>query len=279
VYRISRNLNAIHQAQQIVRDELLFAFLSPAQRAALTFDAYARSGHFSPGGEFFTLGLFAWEVTLLDHPRVPRAGRVLLAAAGGGRELRALIERGYQVYGFEPVEALVRSAQEIARGSDATVVRASYEDLLARAQGRSGALDDMHGPIDLCHLGWGSFSHLTELDEALGVLTALRGLAPRAPVILSFRMREPTAAQRFGKEQKFRHGLRRLLTMVGGHQVGPGLEFYAATGFTHAFSQDEINALFDQAGYELEYFSELGDYPHALLLPRTVDGEGATTSR
>src|SRR4051812_29760663 len=103
LYRLSRGLNVVDTAQQIIRDELLFAFLQPNDRSALTFEVYANSSGYVPGGEFFAQGLRSWEAKLLDDPRVPRRGTVLLAAAGGGRELQALLVRGYQVYGFEPV--------------------------------------------------------------------------------------------------------------------------------------------------------------------------------
>src|SRR5882724_468985 len=106
LYRFSRALSALDVGQQIVRDELLFAFLPPSQRNSLTFDAYALSRPYVAGGEYFLEGLWAWETALLEDHRVPRSGRVLLGAAGGGRELRALLERGYEVYAFEPVAPL-----------------------------------------------------------------------------------------------------------------------------------------------------------------------------
>jgi hypothetical protein len=269
VCRVSRGLNRIDRSQQILRDELLFAFLPPSDRRELTFDAYASTNAYSPGGDFFSQGLFPWEVALLDDPRMPRAGRVLLAAAGGGRELDALLKRGYDVFAFEPVPALVEQAQHVARarGAGASVVQASYADLVTRARGEHGPLDRLEGAFDFCLLGWGSLSHLTELSEMLDVLEALRTLAPHAPVITSFFLRASGVAPSAGGARRLRLLLRRVLAVVGGRPVQPGLQFYLDAGFVRPLLREELYDLCERAGYEVAYFTEL-DYPHALLLPK-----------
>jgi hypothetical protein len=263
---VSRALSAVNNSQQILRDELLFAFLSPSQRNALTFEAYAKTNSYTPGGEAFGAGLFPWESALLDDPRVPRSGRVLLGAAGGGRELKALQDRGYQVCAFEPVSRLAESAREVARGAGTVVTDASYQDLVTRAAGQRGPLDSLRGPFELCILGWGSLSHLTEPDDVLALFRALKVLAPSAPVVASFIMRssgpEPTA----GGARKLRRLLRQGLAVAGG-PVPPGLEFYTEAGFIYAFSRDEMLALCQEARYEVAHFSQ-SDYPHVLLLPK-----------
>ncbi|HTA93224.1 MAG TPA: hypothetical protein VK745_26780 [Polyangiaceae bacterium] len=265
---MSRGLNVADTAQQVLRDELLFAFLEPSQRTLLTFDAYSRSSNYVPGGTYFSHGLFPWEGMLLDDSRIPRAGRVLLAAAGGGRELQVLLERGYEVFAFEPVSKPLRSAREIARASSARVVQATYQDLVARARGEHGALDDCQGPFDFCLLGWASLSHLTEPGAVLDVLRALRTLAPAAPVMTSFFTRSAGPPPTGGGARKLRRALRRALQALGGRSVDPGLQFLTGAGFLYSFSRDELFRLSGEAGYEVGFFSEL-DCPHALLLPKS----------
>jgi hypothetical protein len=267
VCRVSRGLNRVDRSQQILRDELLFAFLPPSYRRELTFDAYASTKAYSSGGDFFSQGLFPWEVALLDHPQIPRAGRVLLAAAGGGRELEALLKRGYDVFAFEPVPALFEQAQHVARGSGASVVKASYSDLVTRARGGQGPLDRLKGPFDFCLLGWGSLSHLTELSEVLDVLAALRTLAPHAPVITSFFLRASGVAPSVGGARRLRRLLRRVFAVAGGRPVHPGLQFYLDAGFVRPLLREELYDLCERTGYEVAYFTEV-DYPHALLLPK-----------
>jgi hypothetical protein len=265
LHRLSRALSAVDAVQQSVRDELLLAFVRPSERSSLTFDVYARNREYVPGGGVFAKGLFPWESALLNDPRIPRSGRVLLAAVGGGRELHALLERGYEVWGFEPVAQLLESARDIADGSNAQLAKGTYQDLVDRAHGRSGPLDGLQGAFDFCILGWGSLSHLTERGAVLDVLRALRALAPEAPVVTSFLLRasvEPTV----GGSRKLRRVLRRAFEAIGGLPVASGLEFHVGSGFIYSFSREELLALCDEAGYEVAHFSELG-YPHALLLP------------
>lgn len=266
LYRVSRALTALDVSQQIVRDELFFAFLPPSQRNVLTFDAYARSRLYVAGGEYFLEGLWAWEAALLEDSRVPRSGRVLLGAAGGGRELCALLERGYEVFAFEPVAPLFECARNIADGKNAVVVQANYDDMVARAAGKSGPLDNLAGHFDLCILGWGSLSHLTELDAVLDLLRALRALAPEAPVIVSFGLRTKGTPDVKGGALRLRHGLRRALGAMGARAVPPGLKFATRHGFFYEYSVTEIRELCARGGYAFERFCEV-PHPHALLLP------------
>ncbi len=266
LYRASRALTALDVGQQIVRDELLFAFLEPRARSGLTFDAYTRSRGYVDGGEHFVQGLFAWELALLNDDRVPHSGRVLLGAAGGGRELHGLIQRGYEVFAFEPVAPLLKSARAVAGGSNAVLVQASYQDLVSRALGKPGALDSLNGHIDLCLLGWGSISHLTEPNAALETFRALRAIAPEAPVIVSFILLRTGTPDVKGGARKLRRGLRRILEAAGKPRVQTGLRFVTSCGFFYEFSRSELTEICALAGYEVARFSEL-PHPHALLLP------------
>lgn len=253
--------------QRIVRDELLFAYVEPAQRDTLTFEAYAKTRDYVVGGESFAEGLFGWEKALFEDPRVPRTGRVLLGAAGGGRELQALLQRGYEVYAFEPVVPLLESARGVAEGARAEVVQATYQDLVARADGLPGPLDGVSGVYDLCILGWGSLSHVTEPAIVVETLRAFRSLAPRAPLITSFILRSSVVPNTKGGARKLRSGLRRLLESSRGASVPPGLNYDTASGFFYAFSREELSELCASAGYDVASFVEQ-PFAHALLVPR-----------
>src|SRR5450432_8359 len=106
-----------YQGHQIARDELLFAWLKPELRSKLTVLAYDDMSSYLPGGTTFEEGLFGWERSLFAEACIPKTGRVLLAAAGGGRELKALLEAGYSVTAFEPNPRLFEGAQQVAASS------------------------------------------------------------------------------------------------------------------------------------------------------------------
>lgn len=267
--KVSRAMNAMDVAQRIVRDELLFAFVQPGERDALTFQAYAQTRDYVEGGDSFSEGLFAWETALFEDVRIPSRGRVLLGAAGGGRELNALLGRGYDVYAFEPVETLLESARSVARGSNAVLARGTYRDLVARAKGESGPFDTLGGQIDLCILGWGSLSHLTQPNDVVETLGALRSMAPNAPVVASFILRSNFTPNTKGGARKLRRGLRRTLERLGGQVVPEGLNYDTAAGFFYAFSRDELAELCAQAGYDIAQLVEK-PFAHVLLVPSAM---------
>ena len=203
---------------------------------------------------------------LLARPEVPRSGRVLLAAAGGGRELKALLDRGFEVTAFEPNPVLFEGASRVAAGSSrARVVRATYADLMA-AVNRTGPLAGLNDELfDFVLFGWGSFTHLTRAELQLQVLRAARALAPRAPLSLSFFMRP--AKQVDSRSARMRGALRGLLKRAGGQQpIEPGLGYDYGGGFVYSFTMDEVSDLAQQAGYRIEFLDEKV-FPHVILQP------------
>ena len=157
-----------YHAHEITRDELLFALLEPELRADATVAAYSDMRTYLPGGTTFENGLFGWEESLLEQPSLPRAGRVLLAAAGGGRELKALLARGFGVTAFEPNPVLFEGASSVAAAAkDARVLRATYADLVAAATHEGPLASLAQESFDFVLFGWGSFTHLTERDAQL----------------------------------------------------------------------------------------------------------------
>lgn len=267
--RAGRAARVVQRADAVVREELLLAFLSPHHRDEYTFRSYSSLRAYLPGGATFEGGLFDWELALLEHPVVPRSGKVLLAGAGGGRELRALIERGYSVFGFEPAEALLKGARAVAEeGRRATCVQGRFADLHLAVRGQ-GPLAGAPAPFDLIYFGWGSFTHVTRAQEQLEVLQAALALGPRAPLILSFWVRQQPLDS---KRDRFRRGVRRLLARLGGAEPDPGLVVHDECGFAYLFERSQLETLAARAGYRVALFAE-EDFAHAVLSPQALIGE------
>jgi hypothetical protein len=229
-----------------------------------------------PDGHRFRSGLFAWERRVFeDSPSFPRSGRILLGAAGAGRELVALLARGYEVVAFDPCTAFVEAARRVAADSPkATVVEASYADLIraaetpAKATPLSFITDGL--PFDAVVLGWGSLSHVLPSSERLALLRAIRVIADRAPVFTSFSLEPDSSAPRASKG-RVRDALRRLFAAM--NAPGPseaGDHFYQDGGFFSNLGSDEIVKLAWGAGYEVVLFED-APYPHALLVPHASD--------
>jgi hypothetical protein len=255
-------------AREGLRDELLLAFIPPADRASLTAALYGRQDTYLPGGHRFESGLFGWEKRALDAPSFPRAGHVLVGAAGAGRELVALLDRGFSVTAFDPCAPFVEATRSLVHGRAATVLEGSYDDLVTAANGRGGPLASLaSGPsFDAVVLGWGSLSHVLPGSARLDLLRAVRCLAPRAVVLASFMLRHDTSALPESKG-RLRDALRRAFSALGAPGPSePGDTFFLDGGFFSHLSPDEIPRAAFESGYEVALFED-GPYPHAILVP------------
>jgi len=261
----SRGIAWMFRMQEALRDEILLAFVAPKRRDAVTAAAYARDNSYLPGGATFEQGLYSWEIALLERPEIPRRGRVLLAGAGGGREVLALADRGYEVSAFEPVERYCNAcATAPAQGGKVQVACGSYKDLVAYAGEGAGRLAGLRGPFDLVWLGWGSFAHITDIEDQAAVLNSLRALAPNAPVVLSYFLN--ASPEQPDAPSRMRRGLRRTLVMLGGRQASAAIRFWPWAGFAYVFTRSELEHLFRATGYSPAVMRE-EPYAHALLLP------------
>ncbi|MGI9077869.1 MAG: hypothetical protein ACR2G6_11180 [Gemmatimonadaceae bacterium] len=252
---LDRASGQLARAAAAVREEALLAWVSPARRDALTVALFDRQATYAPGGNTFKRGLFDWESELLGHPVVPRHGRILLGGAGGGRETVALRNLGYEVFAFDPAAALVRSgASAVAALPGATLVRASYGDLIRASRGEANVLSSvLTTRFDALILGWGSISHVMEDVDRIAILRAMRSVAPNAPVLFSFD--EPTVLEKpGGLLDRTRRALRRAFALIGAPgRVREGDRFVSWAGFFRESTAAEIAALARDAGYQVAF--------------------------
>lgn len=108
---------------------------------------YAKSRQFNDGA-FNDSGLFDWERQVIDQ-LFPTSGRVLITSAGGGREVSAMVTRGFQVVATECVPELHSRMLRTFADSVRPV-----EIILAPPT----MIPD--GPFDAAIIGWGAYSHL-----------------------------------------------------------------------------------------------------------------------
>jgi hypothetical protein len=280
---VDRQVTRGYQIYQVVRDELFFAFTTPSHRTRLTMLAYgAVQGVYGPGGRHFDPGLFAWEESSLDSMKIGPKSRVLIGGIGGGRELPALAQRAGEVVAFEPSRELFEQACRVAEPFDnTTVYQGTYEEFVSAVRERRGPLVAAIGPHDAIILGRGSFAHITDEAEQRALLGALRSSSPHAPVLMSFAVRPARKYQRSPSTQ-VRDEVRRILVRFGGRSVGPGLRYVSQRGFVYDFTEDEIRALSEGAGYRVDEFGSspyalrvAGRPPaHAILVPKAVEPFG-----
>lgn len=259
---------AVHSTVRLaalLRTELLLAGADAPTRDAVNARVFSAEDTYAPGGPAFDRGLFAWERDALAHPAFPRAGRVLLGGAGGGRELVALAAMGYTVDAFEPAAALYAALRSQATGG--ITLQGSYADLVRAASHGEGPLAALRDRgYDGVVLGWASFTHLTTGGEAEATLRAVRAIAPRATVLVSY-LGPDDDGRANGRVEALRPWVRAGLARVTGRTESlAGEGFAPGAGFYRRFAPAEFEALAQAAGYEVATHAA-EPYPHALLRP------------
>lgn len=243
-----------------IREETAIAWIPPDARASLTARVFDRERTYAPSGNIFKLGLFPWEIELLAPP-FPARGRIIVGGAGGGREALALLERGYSVVAFDPASELVRAGEPALAAFGGVLRCASYEDVVRCARGDESALSDaFREPFDGVVLGWGSLSLVISDAERLSLFRALRTLAPRAPVLLTFD--EPATGET--TPGRARALLRRAYSRFGAPGYsGERMRYAPWAGVIRESAPDEVEAVVRAAGYEV---AKRGSAPGRMLI-------------
>jgi len=241
----------LYQAYDVLRSELMVAAVPPEHRQQLTNLNNAHNRLFRSAQH--NQRSFAWERAALEQHFPPPPARVLVGGAGGGREVAALLDRGYSVVAFDPAPDLVAYArQQIGSPLLVDYECGSYQDLVS---GRLGV--ERHAPFDAIWLGWGSLSHVARASDRLELMRRLRGLGAQAPVLLSWVRAKPDGAAR--------ERLRALLGTLGLRRGEAGDSFRAHMGFVHSIDDRELAALAAAGGYAIAHRGS--EDPYAVLCP------------
>ena len=212
---------------------------------ALTANRYTASKEFT-SRQYFESGLSDWELPVVE--RYFRNGsRILVAAAGTGREVLALRKAGFNAEGFECSPTLLKTGQEFfaALGHSNPVFfclpdnvppgRAEYDGLI---------------------VGWGGYTHIPTRVRRIAFVRALRGRAlADAPLMLSFLTRDERS-----RYDRLSYRVARLIGALFRRaqeppEPGDDLEL---SDFTHRFTRAELESELHSAGFRLLHFSEQG---------------------
>jgi hypothetical protein len=215
-------------------------------------------------------GLQRWELDWYAASLPAAPCKVLVTAAGMGREVRELRRLGYSVDAFEPAPG---QASRIEAAPDSIIAAASYEDLVRATLGdsSSAAAPFAARRYDAVILGWGSLTHVLERESQRAVLAACDALCPTGPILASF---WPAAAAAH-RGRAFKTGWRagravaRLRRRAGASAVpqepADDLGFSFNVGFTRRFSREDLEALAAGVGRSVATY-ELEPYARATLV-------------
>ena len=267
----SFELDRIARVLAIAREELAFRFLASEDWLELGQSLYGRSAKYARGSKHNEGGLFAFESVAIAEAFPPPPAAILIGACGGGRELFALLERGYRIAAaYDPVAPFIealRNDPRLSESKDRLCVGAhqSIETLMPIAELRQRA-----ELVDAAVVGWASYTHLLGMEARVRFLRSLRQLCPRGPVLVSFFVGMGDEAER---PRRFRSKLRRILGTTDA-MVEEGDGVHRGAGGIHCFTEAGFKTEASNAGYRVEQWQE-HDFSaaHAILIP-TSQGEG-----
>ena len=198
--------------------------------------------------EYNKSGLWGWESRVVERD-FAGCKRLLLAGAGGGREVLALRRRGLEVDGFEANPGLVRFANELLEreGLAPDVRLASWDQSL-----------EYEGKYDGVIVGWGAYMHIRGRDKRVTFLHSLRErVEVGAPILLSFYI--------MGGSSGFLRRVSRignvLARMLGRERVEVGDRL--TPDYVHFFNRKQIESELAEGGFGLTTF-ETAEYGHAI---------------
>jgi hypothetical protein len=233
----TRAVDSAHGRFERLRSDVLAARLSDSTLDRFNDLAYEADSRYRQDGGGFWDYLFPSEEAVWRDFLPPPPARVLIGGAGAGREVAALVERGYDIVAFEPSDVLVErlAARHIERTE---VYRGAYEDLPYVRRIADGQRVDLRSlaPFDAGLFGWGSFSHLRHDQHRVATLRVYGELTD-GPVVVSFLRVRPGED---GQHTPAWHRLHRRLRRRDGR--APDDRFSAYLGFYHPFSRTEFEA-------------------------------------
>jgi SAM-dependent methyltransferase len=234
----------------------------PALQAA-TARFYASEGRYT-STYHNNAGFLGWEAALIDR-HFGNCRTILVGAAGGGREVVALLRRGVTVDAFDCAPTLVASTERVLM----------EQGLKARIQlAPADVVPDGLGTYDGVILGCGAYSHVVGQPTRVRLLRALtRHLRPAGPLLFSFQTRPADpAAQRL---HRWIHATARAVRAVRRSRASLELGDTLPGYFSHRFVRPEIEAEAAAAGLSIEHYGEL-EYGVALARAAPLDRQGLT---
>jgi len=190
-------------------------------------------------------GFFPYESELIrDHFKGCQS--VVVAAAGGGREMIALARAGVRVDGFECNPGLVEKCKEFLAeaGVSGRILYSLPDQVPSQLQQYDGGI-----------VGYGALAHMSGRTKRINFLRAMKDhLRPQAPLLLSVG-RRPQGS----RYHVWTYRLARVIRLLrrSSEPVEPGDDLVNC--FTHRFLESEMRAELQEAGLNVIAYIETHD--------------------
>lgn len=194
-------------------------------------------------------GFLPWESEVLESHFGGCKG-VVVAAAGGGREVVALSRRGIAVTGFDCCRPLVDHARELI----------ASENLNAKMTWSPP--DEVPAGLGICDgviVGWGGYMHIPGRESRIRFLVKLREhVTDGAPILLSFFTRSERS-----RRLRWTWKIGRCVAALRRRKLPVELGDTIAGTFDHHFTEEELRDELAHGGFRLDLYSSV-PYGHAV---------------
>ena len=241
-----RWLNRLARFASAMHEGFWLGCLNADELNAVTAEHFDQS-QFYASTEHNLSGFFGWEKSVLDR-FFRRGSRILVAGAGGGREVLALRKAGFDAEGFECSAPLVRASEKIFdRVGESKYVTLCEPDSVPP------------GPriYEGLVVGWTVYTHIPTKARRVAFLQALSQRAlPGSPLLISFFARHSGS-----REDVLVHRTARLCRfLLRGRkeplEVGDRIRY---ARFVRWFSSGEVEAELRTAGFRSVHCGADGD--------------------
>jgi hypothetical protein len=182
VYRV---FHLLHSGSQSLFEGFWLGLLPESVTDLVSERSYGEGTSYT-GAAYLNSGLQFWEEIAIDRFFIPGCG-VLVAAAGGGRELIALARRGYAAEGFDCCRTMVSAGKRALseRGIDARIEWAP-----------PCRIPENLGTWDAAIIGWNGYTYISPRGRRIEFMKSLRAhLRPNSPVLVSGAIRPGKSGQ------------------------------------------------------------------------------------
>jgi hypothetical protein len=182
-------------------------------------------------------GLFSWETELLNEHFASRDS-IVVAAAGGGREMIGLARAGWRVDGFECDPVLVEKCERfLSQAAVAGHIVQAPPDKVPSGFKQYGA----------AIVGCGALGHIVGRAKRVNFLKDLKSLMTSgAPLLLSVG-RRPQGS----RYHQVIYQIAKVIRMIRGSQDSPEVGDDPLDCYTHLFTEAEVHAELRDAGFEV----------------------------
>ena len=235
--------------------------LTASELEEFTLWCYQTNYHPNKG---YSQKLFDWEIRCWDQ-HLTNCRKVLVLAAGRGREVSHLDSRGIDVWATEPNYAASKACEAVLKNK-AKLSNATFREFALHGPA-IWSPSDVLPEFDAVIVGWGSLSHCFGTELRRDLFRQIARLCPKGPILASFWTQDSGSGPKRGRA--FDAGLKigHWTNVVTRQDSDEHLHRFFAPhlGVALAFEKAELDELADIANREVIEVSKPGTYPHVVM--------------